>query len=176
MIMIHFGRATAFSSFLLLGFLEIGAQMYANSNKRAFWYILISDSENPFDYDANDLDLDQLCLTIQRELNEICAVSKKKILSFFICSTLKNTHIYSIHLQTILHSFTQDGINLSHPPIDVQPRRCSRMSNMITTRWDLVSGWIVSDVHYSRAGKTSIRWHENNTGMLKNISISCSFE
>jgi len=48
--------ATAFSSFLLLGFLEIGAQI-----------------ENPFDYDANDLDLDQLCLTIQRELNEICA-------------------------------------------------------------------------------------------------------
>ena len=82
--MIHFGRATAFSSFLLLGFLEIGAQMYANSNKRAFWCVLISDSENPFDYDANDLDLDQLCLTIQRELNEICAVSKKKI--FFLSS------------------------------------------------------------------------------------------
>ena len=34
MIMIYFGRATAFSSFLLLGFLEIGAQMYANSNER----------------------------------------------------------------------------------------------------------------------------------------------
>jgi putative membrane protein len=48
--------ATAFSAFLLLGFLEIGAQI-----------------ENPFDYDANDLDLDQFCLTIQRELHEICA-------------------------------------------------------------------------------------------------------
>jgi predicted membrane chloride channel (bestrophin family) len=48
--------ATTFGAFLLLGFLEIGAQI-----------------ENPFNYDANDLDLDQLCLTIQRELHEICA-------------------------------------------------------------------------------------------------------
>jgi predicted membrane chloride channel (bestrophin family) len=48
--------ATAFSSFLLLGFLEIGAEI-----------------ENPFNYDENDLDLDHFCLGIQRELQEITA-------------------------------------------------------------------------------------------------------
>ncbi|KAJ7603592.1 UPF0187-domain-containing protein [Roridomyces roridus] len=45
---------TAFASFLLLGFLEIGI-------------------ENPFGYDENDLDLDGFCLAIQRELHEITA-------------------------------------------------------------------------------------------------------
>ncbi|KAI0764800.1 Bestrophin, RFP-TM, chloride channel-domain-containing protein [Fomes fomentarius] len=48
--------ATAFASFLLLGFLEIGQEI-----------------ENPFNYDMNDLDLDAFCLTIQRELHEITA-------------------------------------------------------------------------------------------------------
>jgi len=47
---------TAFASFLLLGFLEIGQEI-----------------ENPFNYDLNDLDLDQFCLSIQRELHEITA-------------------------------------------------------------------------------------------------------
>ena len=51
----------------------------------------------------------------------------------------KKTRTYSIHLQTMLRSFTQYGTNLSHPPIDVQPRRCSRMSNMITTRWTYIT-------------------------------------
>ncbi|KAJ7611145.1 Bestrophin, RFP-TM, chloride channel-domain-containing protein, partial [Mycena rosella] len=48
---------TAFASFLLLGFLEIGA----------------AHSENPFNYDENDLDLDNFCLAIQRELHEVTA-------------------------------------------------------------------------------------------------------
>ncbi|KAF9652698.1 UPF0187-domain-containing protein [Thelephora ganbajun] len=48
--------ATAFASFLLLGFLEIGQEI-----------------ENPFDYGLNDLDLDGFCLTLQRELHEITA-------------------------------------------------------------------------------------------------------
>jgi len=47
---------TAFASFLLVGFLEIGQEI-----------------ENPFNYDLNDLDLDHFCLTIQRELHEITA-------------------------------------------------------------------------------------------------------
>ncbi|KAI0353376.1 UPF0187-domain-containing protein [Trametes cingulata] len=47
---------TAFASFLLLGFLEIGQEI-----------------ENPFNYDMNDLDLDSFCLSIQRELHEITA-------------------------------------------------------------------------------------------------------
>jgi predicted membrane chloride channel (bestrophin family) len=46
--------ATAFASFLLLGFLEIGQEI-----------------ENPFNYDENDLDLDHFCLMLQRELHEI---------------------------------------------------------------------------------------------------------
>ncbi|KAI0076497.1 UPF0187-domain-containing protein [Panus rudis PR-1116 ss-1] len=48
--------ATAFASFLLLGFLEIGQEI-----------------ENPFNYDLNDLDLDHFCLVVQRELHEITA-------------------------------------------------------------------------------------------------------
>ncbi|KAI0634951.1 UPF0187-domain-containing protein [Trametes polyzona] len=48
--------ATAFASFLLLGFLEIGQEI-----------------ENPFNYDMNDLDLDSFCLSIGRELHEITA-------------------------------------------------------------------------------------------------------
>ncbi|KAJ7509546.1 Bestrophin, RFP-TM, chloride channel-domain-containing protein [Mycena galericulata] len=47
---------TAFTAFLLLGFLEIGQEI-----------------ENPFNYDLNDLDLDAFCLGIQRELHEITA-------------------------------------------------------------------------------------------------------
>ncbi|KAF9448593.1 UPF0187-domain-containing protein [Macrolepiota fuliginosa MF-IS2] len=49
---------TAFASFLLLGFLEIGQEI-----------------ENPFNYDLNDLDLDHFCLSLQRELHEITAHS-----------------------------------------------------------------------------------------------------
>lgn len=48
---------TAFATFLLVGFLEIGQEI-----------------ENPFNYDLNDLDLDGFCLSIQRELHEITAV------------------------------------------------------------------------------------------------------
>ncbi|PVG03303.1 UPF0187-domain-containing protein [Serendipita vermifera] len=45
---------TTFASFLILGFLEIGQEI-----------------ENPFSYEANDLDLDGFCLEIQREMHEI---------------------------------------------------------------------------------------------------------
>ncbi|KAF8629373.1 hypothetical protein AX17_005669 [Amanita inopinata Kibby_2008] len=45
---------TAFASFLLLGFLEIGQEI-----------------ENPFNYDLNDLDMDGFCLSLQRDLHEI---------------------------------------------------------------------------------------------------------
>jgi hypothetical protein len=48
--------ATAFTTFLYLGFLEIGQEI-----------------ENPFNYDLNDLDLDDFCYMIQRELHEITA-------------------------------------------------------------------------------------------------------
>ncbi|KAF8601710.1 hypothetical protein BDV93DRAFT_558299 [Ceratobasidium sp. AG-I] len=48
--------ATFFTTFLFLGFLEIGDQI-----------------ENPFGYDPNDLDIDGYCLSIARELAEIMA-------------------------------------------------------------------------------------------------------
>ncbi|KAE9403598.1 UPF0187-domain-containing protein [Gymnopus androsaceus JB14] len=47
---------TIFTTFMYLGFLEIGQQI-----------------ENPFNYDLNDLDLDEFCYMIQRELHEITA-------------------------------------------------------------------------------------------------------
>lgn len=47
---------TCFAAFLYLGFLEIGAEI-----------------ENPFNYDLNDLDLDDFCFMIERELHEITA-------------------------------------------------------------------------------------------------------
>ncbi|KAF8991760.1 Bestrophin, RFP-TM, chloride channel-domain-containing protein [Cyathus striatus] len=56
---------TAFASFLLLGFLEIGQEI-----------------ENPFNYDLNDLDLDGFCLALQRELNEITANTLPEPASF----------------------------------------------------------------------------------------------
>ncbi|KAG6907971.1 hypothetical protein DXG01_006696 [Tephrocybe rancida] len=56
---------TAFASFLLLGFLEIGQEI-----------------ENPFNYDLNDLDLDHFCLTLQRELHEISAYTNPEPSSF----------------------------------------------------------------------------------------------
>jgi hypothetical protein len=49
-------RAVAFTSFLFLGFLEIGQEI-----------------ENPFEYAENDLDLDGICMGIQRELAEVTA-------------------------------------------------------------------------------------------------------
>jgi putative membrane protein len=48
--------ALTFTSFLFVGFLEIGQEI-----------------ENPFNYDDNDLDLDGFCLSVQRELAEITA-------------------------------------------------------------------------------------------------------
>ena len=43
-----------------------------------------NDSENPFNYDVNDLDLDQFCLMIQRELHEITAVSSLSRTSYLL--------------------------------------------------------------------------------------------
>ncbi|KAJ7806490.1 hypothetical protein B0H14DRAFT_3484079 [Mycena olivaceomarginata] len=55
----------AFASFVLLGFLEIGQEI-----------------ENPFNYNLNDLDLDNFCLAIQRELHEVTAVQSPSLLIF----------------------------------------------------------------------------------------------
>ncbi len=65
--------ATAFASFLLLGFLEIGQEMCVLPLPLCLPFSHSAASENPFNYDANDLDLDGFCLAIQRELQEITA-------------------------------------------------------------------------------------------------------
>ncbi|EGO29138.1 hypothetical protein SERLADRAFT_444981 [Serpula lacrymans var. lacrymans S7.9] len=61
----YLASATTFASFLFLGFLEIGQEI-----------------ENPFDYDPNDLDIDDFCLTIQRDLHEITAHPAPMTLSY----------------------------------------------------------------------------------------------
>jgi len=69
---------TCFASFLLLGFLEIGQEMYVTSLPSLSCYLSLSlsiNSENPFNYDENDLDMDSFCLQITREIHEITAVS-----------------------------------------------------------------------------------------------------
>ena len=43
-----------------------------------------SCSENPFNYDLNDLDLDGFCLMLQRDLHEITAVSNWSQANFLI--------------------------------------------------------------------------------------------
>ncbi|KAB5591670.1 Bestrophin protein [Ceratobasidium theobromae] len=71
--------ATTFSAFLYLGFLEIGAEMLDlfvelgdnPTNKRSVSSLI--NSENPFQYDENDLDIDLYCLSIARDLAEITA-------------------------------------------------------------------------------------------------------
>ena len=83
--------ATFLTAFLLFGFLEIGQEMYVSMTS---WgsRIMMHYSENPFNYDLNDLgrhiglllgkpnatlsvlDLDHFCHIIHRELHEITAV------------------------------------------------------------------------------------------------------
>jgi len=62
--------ATAFASFLLLGFLEIGQEI-----------------ENPFNYDLNDLDLDRFCHAIQRELHLITTYTNPKPSDFIFTAS-----------------------------------------------------------------------------------------
>ncbi|KAH7339381.1 Bestrophin, RFP-TM, chloride channel-domain-containing protein [Rhizoctonia solani] len=57
--------ATAFTTLMFLGFLEIGSEI-----------------ENPFNYDENDLDIDGYCLAIGRELAEVMAHEPKAPASF----------------------------------------------------------------------------------------------
>lgn len=52
------------------------------------WYY----SENPFNYDLNDLDLDHFCLALQRDLHEIATVSAFLVNS--ILSSAQTTTLY----------------------------------------------------------------------------------
>ncbi|GLB39223.1 putative bestrophin, RFP-TM, chloride channel [Lyophyllum shimeji] len=78
---------TAFASFLLLGFLEIGQEI-----------------ENPFNYDLNDLDLDHFCLHLQRELHEITAYTHPD----------PSTFVYSMWNQPFAPSDRRSAADLIH--------------------------------------------------------------
>ena len=76
-------------------------------------YVDDSCSENPFNYDLNDLDLDGFCHTLQRDLHEITAVSlfigHKSV---FLILTLSHS-ILALSSPTIISS--RPGIN--HLPL-----------------------------------------------------------
>lgn len=110
--------ATAFASFLLLGFLEIGQEI-----------------ENPFNYDYNDLDLDYFCLVIQRDLHEITTHTNPDPTSF-VFSRLNVPLAPSDrrHAQEL----TKDGKEYYAGDANVEP-------GMGSIRKTLVSGWKMVD-------------------------------
>ncbi|KAJ8073440.1 hypothetical protein AAF712_003988 [Marasmius tenuissimus] len=108
--------ATAFASFLFLGFLEIGAEI-----------------ENPFNYDLNDLDLDSFCLSIQRELHEITAHSSPDPADFIFSSW--NQPFAPADRRTaedIIKAGTESYHNRHH--LDAQP-------GLMSLRRTLLQGW-----------------------------------
>lgn len=73
--------ATGLFAVLLCGFMELGQEMYVRSEIAIrveiigrLIRVLNLSSENPFNYDLNDLDLDKYCESIQCELLEISTV------------------------------------------------------------------------------------------------------
>jgi len=114
--------ATAFASFLLLGFLEIGHEMYVHVDSATPVDADNSHSENPFNYDLNDLDLDGFCLTLQRDLHEITAVS--------LCTGPKlSSPIITPPRSTLAHlppTITSSPPGISHSPLLIgDPRKKS---------------------------------------------------
>jgi hypothetical protein len=104
--------------------------------------IAMFHSENPFNYDLNDLgkwntidstveyqltgmltDLDHFCLAIQRELHEVTAVSPNFILLSKVPKSASNTHLFSTPHPIPMVSSSQTGTNLSRPRIVVAPRK-----------------------------------------------------
>ncbi|KAF8189307.1 Bestrophin, RFP-TM, chloride channel-domain-containing protein [Pholiota molesta] len=110
---------TAFSAFLLLGFLEIGQEI-----------------ENPFNYDLNDLDLDYFCLAIQRELHLITAHTMPNP-SDFIFSPLNQPFAPSD--RRTAEELTASASEYHMPDSDVAP-------GFASLRRTLVKGWKDVDV------------------------------
>ncbi|ESK86251.1 UPF0187-domain-containing protein [Moniliophthora roreri MCA 2997] len=114
--------ATAFASFLLLGFLEIGQEI-----------------ENPFNYDANDLDLDSFCLAIQRELHEITAHTSPEPYDF----------IYSSWNQPFAPADRRTAQDIIDAGLDSYVRKGEEsqvMPGMMSVRRTLLQGWKDVDV------------------------------
>ncbi|KAF8810930.1 UPF0187-domain-containing protein [Phlegmacium glaucopus] len=106
--------ATAFTSFLLLGFLEIGQEI-----------------ENPFNYDLNDLDLDYFCSAIQRELHLITAHTNPNP-SEFIFTALNKPFAPSDQRSAL--ELTESDTAYQLPDKGVEP-------GLASIRRTLVKGW-----------------------------------
>ncbi|KAF9554665.1 hypothetical protein CPC08DRAFT_712723 [Agrocybe pediades] len=127
--------ATAFSSFLLLGFLEIGHEI-----------------ENPFNYDLNDLgehtrlfadDLDYFCLTIQRELHAITTHTNPDP-STFIFSPLNQPLAPSDrrHAEDLVNLHREEPYKMPDPK-----HAAVAEPGMGSIRRALVTGWKMVDTH-----------------------------
>ncbi|CAK5270860.1 unnamed protein product [Mycena citricolor] len=106
---------TAFASFLLLGFLEIGQEI-----------------ENPFNYDLNDLDLDSFCLAIQRELHEVTAHTTPDPQTFLFSSWNQPFAPADRRSAEELVALQPDYVHTAHP--DSEP-------GMATIRRTLLKNW-----------------------------------
>ncbi|CAK5271734.1 unnamed protein product [Mycena citricolor] len=106
---------TAFASFLLLGFLEIGQEI-----------------ENPFNYDLNDLDLDGFCLAIQRELHEVTAHTTPDPSSFLFTTWNQPFAPADRRSAEELVALQPDYVHSEHP--DSEP-------GMATIRRTLLKNW-----------------------------------
>jgi len=110
--------ATAFTSFLLLGFLEIGQEI-----------------ENPFNYDLNDLDLDYFCLEIKRELQQITAHTCPNP-SEFVYSPLNNP---------FAPADTRSAVEITSPGEYRAPKTAGLESGIVGIRQILVRSWKAVD-------------------------------
>jgi hypothetical protein len=116
---------TAFAAFLLLGFLEIGQEI-----------------ENPFNYDLNDLDLDDFCLVIQRELHEITAHPSTTTVSDYIFSSWNQPFAPSDRrtAKELTDNGEQDYLHSELHGSDSQP-------GMMSIQRTLIKGWKDVDTH-----------------------------
>ncbi|KAF8067906.1 Bestrophin, RFP-TM, chloride channel-domain-containing protein [Lyophyllum atratum] len=105
---------TAFASFLLLGFLEIGQEI-----------------ENPFNYDLNDLDLDHFCLSLQRDLHEITAYTHPD----------PSTFVYSAWNQPFAPSDRRSAADLIKHEYSMPDQENGPAPGLASVRRTLVNSW-----------------------------------
>lgn len=109
---------TAFTAFLLIGFLEIGQAI-----------------ENPFNYDLNDLDLDYFCHSIQRDLHLITAHTNPNPSEFLF--TFENQPFAPSDRRNA-HELTKTDMAYHLPDESVEP-------GLASIRRTLVKGWKAVD-------------------------------
>jgi len=108
---------TAFTAFLLLGFLEIGQEI-----------------ENPFNYDLNDLDLDYFCQQIQRELHLITAYTMPDP-SEFVFNEM-NQPFAPVDLRSA-KELVEGGKDYSHPTDQMEPGPPSLRRTLVKSWMDV---------------------------------------